>query len=208
MQMGLERLGWGAGRWPATGAHRADSGGVMDASRATCEQILLSHVETCYSVALQLTRSRVNARRLTRDVMTWAWHLHDDAITQLHFKSALLTQLRTVYLRRYSDHSKDAARGSRKNPPAKGGQMENVMEGVKPQTYQSLRAANVPKARYAVEVRGSCLHAEANDLFQVLELLDGLAGKAHVIDRATRSLVYEGTVSEVFAAINGNRGSA
>lgn len=90
--------------------------------------------------------------------------------------------------------------------------METAKEIPTAKNYQHLDAEGAAasegkaNARYAVEVRGSCLHAEADDLIQLVQMLDGLAGKAHVIDRVTRTLVYEGTVSEVFKAITGHGG--
>ena len=67
----------------------------------TFEQVLLSHVEMCYSVALALTRDPYDARDLTRDVVTWAWHLRDSADGKMGIKVKLLTALRERFLQHY-----------------------------------------------------------------------------------------------------------
>ncbi len=56
-------------------------------------------------------------------------------------------------------------------------------------------------ARYALEIRGVSLHAEAHELAHIAALLHGHAGRAHVIDRNSGLLVLEGTVDDVRKAL-------
>ncbi len=64
------------------------------------------------------------------------------------------------------------------------------------------RSKSIACARYGIEIRGFCLHAEADDLMQVLEVLDGRSGcRVHVFDRMSGSLVYEGPVNQVYDAV-------
>lgn len=65
------------------------------------EQVLLSHTEMCYSVAFALTRNPVRARNLTRNVLTWAWHLRRSADSGKDIKKKLLTALRETFLKDY-----------------------------------------------------------------------------------------------------------
>jgi hypothetical protein len=58
-----------------------------------------------------------------------------------------------------------------------------------------------PRTRFAVEVRGFCAHTEVTELSEVLEFIDGMTGRVHVIDTLTRRLVFEGTVGDVYEAI-------
>ena len=62
------------------------------------EQILLSHAEMCYSVALALTRDPDRAQELARHVLTDAWHLRESAEGRAHIKKKLLTGLRQRFL--------------------------------------------------------------------------------------------------------------
>jgi DNA-directed RNA polymerase specialized sigma24 family protein len=62
------------------------------------EEVLLSYVETCYSVALKLTCSPNDARDLTRNVMTWAWERRDTAVGEHDIKGKLLTRLRQTFI--------------------------------------------------------------------------------------------------------------
>ncbi len=77
------------------------------------EQILLSHTEMCFSVALALTRNPVRARNLTRNVLTWAWHLRGRADSDKDIKKKLLTTLRESFLKdcRQRGFEKRAMRG-------------------------------------------------------------------------------------------------
>lgn len=65
------------------------------------EQVLLSHTEMCYSVALALTRNPDRARDLTRNVLTWAWHLRSSADGEKDVKKKLLIALRKGFLKNY-----------------------------------------------------------------------------------------------------------
>ncbi len=66
------------------------------------EQILLDHVGMCYSVALTLTRDAYDARELTQEVVTWAWHLRGTANGTTGIKMKLLTALRERALQQYA----------------------------------------------------------------------------------------------------------
>lgn len=65
------------------------------------EDILLAHVELCYSVAFALTANPGDARDLTRYVLTWAWHLRDTVDIEVGIKAKLLSTLRKTYMRDY-----------------------------------------------------------------------------------------------------------
>ncbi|MFA6242990.1 MAG: hypothetical protein WC655_18765 [Candidatus Hydrogenedentales bacterium] len=65
------------------------------------EQILLSHVDMCYSVALALTRNPSDAIELTRDVVMWAWLRRDSADGGSRIKRKLLSALRERFLQHY-----------------------------------------------------------------------------------------------------------
>ena len=67
----------------------------------TFEAVLLSYVDMCYSVAFALTRDPYDARDLARDVVTWAWLLHDSAEGKSGIKMKLLTALRRRFLQHY-----------------------------------------------------------------------------------------------------------
>ncbi|MDZ4858736.1 MAG: hypothetical protein SGI88_07110 [Candidatus Hydrogenedentes bacterium] len=58
------------------------------------EQLLLSHVPLCFSVALRLTNNREHARSVTRDVLTRAWELSDQPDLHRSIKPRLLAMLR------------------------------------------------------------------------------------------------------------------
>lgn len=63
-------------------------------------------------------------------------------------------------------------------------------------------SGNAP--RYAIDVRGLCFHAEVDELSDVLALLDGLTGSAHVYDREARAMLVGGTVDHVYQVISGD----
>lgn len=67
----------------------------------TSEQVLLSYVEMCYSVALALTRDPNRAEGLARSVLAEAWHLRDTVLDKKDIKRNLLTALRKNFL---NDH--------------------------------------------------------------------------------------------------------
>lgn len=65
--------------------------------------------------------------------------------------------------------------------------------------------------RYGVEIKGITVHAECDELAQVLALLQGHAGVVRVFDRQNQSLVLDGTVQDVQVSLrelNGGSGSA
>ena len=69
------------------------------------EDVLLSHVEMCYSVALALTRDPARGQRLARETLLWAWR--QQATTGSlgggkDIKMALLSDLRGRFLSDYS----------------------------------------------------------------------------------------------------------
>jgi DNA-directed RNA polymerase specialized sigma24 family protein len=72
------------------------------AEAKTFEQVLLSHAELCYSVALALTRDPYRAQDLARHALTWAWHLRDSADGKENIKKRLLEVLRERFLLCYS----------------------------------------------------------------------------------------------------------
>lgn len=57
-------------------------------------------------------------------------------------------------------------------------------------------------ARYAIDIRGHCVHAEFDDLEQLLAMVDGHAGRAHVIDRHSKALIFHGTTDELRKALH------
>jgi len=75
-------------------------GSMRPATLPQAEQVLLSHVEMCYSVALALTRDPILGQRLARATLLWAWQrqattgdLGGDV------KMVLLRELRSRFLR-------------------------------------------------------------------------------------------------------------
>ena len=65
------------------------------------EALLLSHVETCYAVALALTHNPNDARDLTREVLEWAWNLPDHADAGMNIKMKLLMMTREKFIEDY-----------------------------------------------------------------------------------------------------------
>ena len=61
--------------------------------------------------------------------------------------------------------------------------------------------ADHTNARYGVDIRGHSMHAEANDLNEIFELLAIVSGRIHVTDRVSNSLVFEGSSEDVRSAI-------
>ena len=61
------------------------------------EQVLLSHADMCFSVALALTRDPEQAQELARQVLTGAWRLRNSARGREDVKKKLLTALRRRY---------------------------------------------------------------------------------------------------------------
>ena len=68
------------------------------------EDILLSHVEMCYSVALALTRDPARGQRLARETLLWAWRRQakTGGLGGEDVKMALLSDLRGRFLSDYS----------------------------------------------------------------------------------------------------------
>ena len=83
----------------------------------TFEQVLLSYTKMCYSVALALTRNPARAQDLTRNVLTWAWHLRGSEEGEKDIKKKLLIALRKRFLSDYRQPScglgNEALRGDR-----------------------------------------------------------------------------------------------
>jgi DNA-directed RNA polymerase specialized sigma24 family protein len=67
------------------------------------EQVLLSHAEMCYSVALALTGNPEGAQNLAREILTEAWHLRDSAHGRKELKKRLLLGLREKFLKDRSE---------------------------------------------------------------------------------------------------------
>lgn len=67
------------------------------------EQMLLSHVEMCYSVALALTRDPILGQRLARATLLWAWQRQATAgaLGGGDIKMALLREMRSRFLKDY-----------------------------------------------------------------------------------------------------------
>jgi len=62
------------------------------------EKVLLEHTEMCYTVALAMTQNRKEARRLTYDVLSWAWQFHTIAGEHTRIKAKLLDELRRRHI--------------------------------------------------------------------------------------------------------------
>ncbi len=67
---------------------------------------------------------------------------------------------------------------------------------------------NPIRARYAIDIRGQCVHAEFDELEQLLAIVDGHAGRAHVIDRHSKTLIFHGTTDELRKSLRGDFASA
>ena len=79
------------------------------------EQLLLTYVEMCYSVALALTRNPYDAQDLARAVVIAAWHLRGNAGARTNIKMKLLTALREEFLHHYGRDLRHIARGKEWN---------------------------------------------------------------------------------------------
>ena len=69
--------------------------------RAELEQVLLSYVDMCYSVAFALTRNPHRAQDLARYALTRAWHMRDNVDAKRNIKRHLLKALRERFLQHY-----------------------------------------------------------------------------------------------------------
>lgn len=78
---------------------------------------------------------------------------------------------------------------------------EAVFTGRNPAMEERL---NPIHARYAIDIRGQCVHAEFDELEQLLGIVDGHAGRAHVIDRHSKSLIFYGTTDELRKSLRGD----
>ena len=67
------------------------------------EQVLLSHVELCYSVGFALTRDPNRAAALAKEVLLWAWRNEGGAWDAASIKRVLLSELRDRHLRHNRD---------------------------------------------------------------------------------------------------------
>ncbi len=65
------------------------------------EALLLSHVETCYAVALALTHNLNDAHDLTREVFEWAWNFTDRAEAEKNIKTKLFIMTRRKFIEGY-----------------------------------------------------------------------------------------------------------
>lgn len=77
----------------------------QDEHAETFGQLLLAHVEMCYSAAVVLTRDPYRARDLTREAVTQTWHLRDCANETMDLKTTLLTVLKEKHLQQSSQHT-------------------------------------------------------------------------------------------------------
>lgn len=71
----------------------------------TFNEVLLSYVEMCYTVALALTHDRDSARDLAWEVLSEAWHLRDGKEVEADLKSNLLFALRRRFINKYTQNS-------------------------------------------------------------------------------------------------------
>ena len=90
-QFGLARIGWKQER------PRAPKEAWQEAEEAQSrrrEALLLSYVPMSFNVALSLTKNKMRARDLAREVLTWAWNADESVVFGPAFKMDLLRQLR------------------------------------------------------------------------------------------------------------------
>ena len=69
--------------------------------RAELEQVLLSYVDMCYSVAFALTRNPHRAQDLARYALTWVGRMRDNVDSSPTIKQELLKALRERFLLHY-----------------------------------------------------------------------------------------------------------
>ena len=67
---------------------------------------------------------------------------------------------------------------------------------------------NPIRARYASDIRGQCVNAEFDEVDQLLAIVDGHAGRAHVIDRHSKALIFHGTTDELLKSLRGDFASS
>ena len=98
--------------------------------RAELEQVLLSYVDMCYSVAFALTRNPHRAQDLARYALTWVWRMRDNVDSRPTIKQKLLKALRERFLLHYrqSPCSLKKAATSRKDAVATGQGLERDFE--------------------------------------------------------------------------------
>ena len=82
------------------------------------EQVVLSHLELCYSVALLLTRDVNLALALTKDTLLGALQRKDGSLDSETVKRALMSALRDRYVRDYRIAGGRAASGEQRLPKA------------------------------------------------------------------------------------------
>ena len=86
---------------------KSKKAGVMRGARpklqSEAEQVLLSHVDLCYSVALALTRDPACGQRLARETLLWAWQRQArmGASADGDIKRTLLKELRRRFLNEF-----------------------------------------------------------------------------------------------------------
>lgn len=69
------------------------------------EQVLLDHVDLCYSVALALTQHPRDAQNLTRNVVSTVWQRFESTGNTTGIKLVLLSELHSKFLRDYRPDS-------------------------------------------------------------------------------------------------------
>ncbi len=89
--LGLARIGWKHERPAAVKDAWAEA---QETQRRRREALLLSYVPMSFNVAFSLTKNKIRARDLARDVLTWAWNAEESVVFGPTFKMDLLRQLR------------------------------------------------------------------------------------------------------------------
>ena len=107
--------------------------------RAELEQVLLSYVDMCYSVAFALTRNPHRAQDLARYALTWVGRMRDNVDSRPPIKQELLKELRERFLLHYrqSPCSLEEAATSGEDAVATGQGLERDVE------HASLRVPTV-----------------------------------------------------------------
>ena len=88
--------------------------------RAELEQVLLSHVEMCYSVAFALTRNPHRAQDLARYALTWVGRMRDNVVSRPTINQELLKALRERFLLYYRQSPRSLGKAATSRDDAVG----------------------------------------------------------------------------------------